>query len=346
MDAWGNFIRKIPFQELVNLFRQHYLLFTSVTAVGVGVLVLRRYFGGGECKSEARLDGKTIIVTGGNTGIGKVAARDFARRGAHVILACRDMAKAEQTAAQIRQSTGNGLVTVYAVDLASFASVRKFCKQVIEKEPRVDVLVNNAGVMWCPHQKSADGHEMHLAVNHLGPFLLTNLLLDLIKSSAPSRIVNVSSMVHSYGHMHLDDLNLEKDYTAKKAYSQSKLANVLFTRELDRRLKGTGVSVFALHPGVVRTELWRHTGSAGFAWYKRMLFKPFIYLCFKTPLQGAQTTIYCTVKEGLEKHSGKYFSDCRLKTPSAEAQDDDKAKKLWDISARLVHLDAGGETIS
>ncbi|KAI0211469.1 Retinol dehydrogenase 12 [Lamellibrachia satsuma] len=315
-------------------------------SLGVGTLVLRRYFSGGECRSQARLDGKTIIVTGANTGIGKETARDIARRGGHVILACRDLTKAEQTAAQIRQNTGNGLVTVRIVDLASLESVRKFCRQILETEQRVDILINSAGVMWCPYQKSADDHEMHFAVNHLGPFLLTNLLLDLLKSSTPCRIINVSSCAHETAEMNLDDLNLDKGFTPQKAYCQSKLANILFTRELSHRLKGTGVSVFAVHPGLVHTELGRHVDSTTFPWWKRMLFKPFIAFCFKTPRQGAQTTIHCAVTEGLEKHSGKYFSDCEVKTPSPMAQDDKKAQKLWDISAQLVQLDTSRETIS
>ncbi|XP_060031742.1 retinol dehydrogenase 13 isoform X2 [Erinaceus europaeus] len=230
------------------------------SALGAAVL-LKDHVAGGRCPSKATIPGKTVIVTGANTGIGKQTALELARRGATVILACRDLDKCEEAARFIRGETLNTRVRARRLDLASLRSVREFAAGVIAEEQQVHVLVNNAAVMRCPHWTTEDGFEMQLGVNHLGHFLLTNLLLDKLKASAPARVINLSSLAHVAGHMDFQDLNWEKrDYDTKAAYCQSKLALVLFTRELARRLQGTGVTVNALHPGVARTELGRHTG--------------------------------------------------------------------------------------
>ncbi|KAI8511302.1 hypothetical protein Bbelb_104020 [Branchiostoma belcheri] len=213
---------------------------------------------GGVCRSEAKLDGKTVIITGSNTGIGKVTAKDMARRGARVIMACRDLTRAEAAASEIRQETGNENVVVEKLDLASLASVREFATKINEQEGQLDILINNAGIMFCPQWKTADGFEMQFGTNHLGHFLLTNLLLDKIKASAPSRIVVVASLAHESGRMNFDDVNMTNNYSTSKAYSQSKLANILFARELARRLEGTKVIVNSLHPGIIETELQRN----------------------------------------------------------------------------------------
>ncbi|XP_054106072.2 retinol dehydrogenase 13 isoform X3 [Callithrix jacchus] len=219
---------------------------------------------GGVCPSKATIPGKTVIVTGANTGIGKQTAFELAKRGGNVILACRDMEKCEAAARAIRRETLNHHVNARHLDLASLKSIREFAAKISEEEERVDILVNNAAVMRCPHWTTEDGFEMQFGVNHLGHFLLTNLLLDKLKASAPSRIINLSSLAHIAGHIDFDDLNWQtRKYDPKAAYSQSKLAVVLFTKELSRRLQGSGVTVNALHPGVARTELGRHTGIHG-----------------------------------------------------------------------------------
>ncbi|XP_046379980.1 retinol dehydrogenase 12-like [Haliotis rufescens] len=311
-----------------------------VVAGGVGYHALRRYFGGGVCHSRARLDGKTVLITGANCGIGRETARDLAGRGARVILACRDVTKAERAADDIRKNTGNPEVVVRVVDLASLESVRKFAREVTEKEKRLDVLINNAGVMFCPYWKSQEGYEMQFAVNHLGHFLLTNLLLDLLKKSAPSRIICVSSLAHRRGRINFEDINMEQHYDSLMAYGQSKLANVLFARELARRLQGTEVTANSLHPGVVKTELGRHLSVMGVSWFKQTLFKVASLIFIKTPVQGAQTTIFCAVDESLNDVSGKYFSDCAEKGTAAQGQDDEVAKQLWDLSCKMVNLPA------
>ncbi|XP_078593080.1 retinol dehydrogenase 13-like [Branchiostoma floridae x Branchiostoma japonicum] len=305
-----------------------------------GVVLIRKFCDGGVCRSTARLDGKTVVITGANTGIGKETARDIAKRGARVILACRDLTKAEAAAAEIRQDTGNGNVVVEKLNLASLDSVREFAAKVNAGESRLDILINNAGIMTCPQWKTEDGFEMQFGTNHLGHFLLTNLLLDKLKKSAPSRVVNVSSSAHAGGHIHFDDINLEKSYGPIKAYCQSKLANVLFTKELDRKLKGTGMTTYSLHPGCIHTELQRNLDDA-YDWLYfllKPLFLVSLHLLGKTPQQGAQTTIHCAVSEGLETSSGLYFMDCAPKEPIPEAKDEEVAKKLWELSEKMVGL--------
>lgn len=307
----------------------------SLTAVCI--ILMRIWIAGGVCKSKARLDGKTVLITGANTGIGKETARDMARRGARVVMACRNLTRAEAAAEEIRRSTGNGNVVIWHLNLASLYSVREFAKEFLATEERLDILINNAGVMMCPKWITEDGYEMQLAVNHLGHFLLTNLLLKMLKSSAPSRVVNVSSIAHAGGKIEFDDLFFDKrPYNSLVSYRQSKLANVLFSKELARQMRGDGVSSYSLHPGVIRTELGRHVES----WYplmKTVLSLPSILL-MKTPWQGAQTSIYCAVTEGLESKSGCYFSDCAVREPASEGKDDEVAQRLWKESARLVGL--------
>ncbi|XP_038137107.1 retinol dehydrogenase 13 isoform X1 [Cyprinodon tularosa] len=338
-------------------------------AVGVTlicVVVLRKWISGGVCRCSVRLDGKTVLVTGANTGIGKETCRDLAGRGARVVMACRDLTRAERAAEEVRHSTGNGNVVIRHLDLASVYSVSQFAKDFLDSEERLDILINNAGVMMCPRWITEDGFETQLAVNHLGHFLLTNLLLPLLKSSVPSRVINVSSIAHQggmsfelsllnvyvmflipadgdcsvfwfSGRIDFDDLFFSRrPYSALESYRQSKLANVLFTRELARRLKGSGVSAFCLHPGVIRTELSRHVEG----WFPLLgaLLRIPAWLLMKTPKEGSQTTVFCAVTPGLEELSGKYFCDCAEKEVAPEGRDDEAAQRLWEESARLVRL--------
>ncbi|XP_019719236.1 retinol dehydrogenase 13 [Hippocampus comes] len=301
------------------------------------VAALRRWIGGGVCRSGERQDGKTVLVTGANTGIGKETCRELARRGARVVMACRDLSRAEQAAEDIRKSTGNGNVVVRHLDLASLYSVRQFAKDFLDSEDRLDILINNAGVMMCPKWLTEDGFETQFAVNHLSHFLLTNLLLPKLKSSAPSRVVTVSSIAHRGGHIDFSDLFFSsRPYSPLQSYRQSKLANVLFSRELARRLQGSGVSSFCVHPGVIRTELGRHVEG----WFPLLgvLLRLPAMLLMKTPRQGSQTSLYCAITPGLEEQSGSYFSDCAMKEAAPEGRDDEVADRLWRESALLVGI--------
>ncbi|XP_063145865.1 retinol dehydrogenase 11 isoform X1 [Candoia aspera] len=251
--------------------------------------------------------------------------------GAKVILACRDMAKAEKAVHEIQTKTGNQEVIAKKLDLADTKSIREFANNFLKEEKELHILINNAGVMMCPYSKTADGFEMHFGVNHLGHFLLTFLLIERLKQSAPARIINVSSLAHHFGKIRIHDLQGEKFYRGGLAYCHSKLANILFTWELARRLQGTGVTVNALHPGSVFSELIRHSFAL------KVLFKMFpIFL--KTPSQGSQTSIYCAVAEELESVSGKYFSDCKPASVSSQGRNDETAKQLWNVSCELLGI--------
>ncbi|XP_066282243.1 retinol dehydrogenase 12-like [Branchiostoma lanceolatum] len=327
--------------EAMEVLWSYSTVIVYALVLGVCILVIRRHSAGGVCRSRARLEGKTVIVTGANTGIGKETARDMAERGVRVILACRDVTKASRAADDIRRSTGNGNVVVQELDLASLASIRAFARRITDSESRLDILINNAGISLCPHWTTKDGFEMTFGVNHLGHFLLTNLLLDLLKKSAPSRVVCVSSKNHHDGSINFGDINWEGGYNFMKAYGQSKLANVMFARELSKRMEGSGVTAYSLHPGVILTEGGRHVKKV--VGNIIVFLTPIILLGMllfgKNVRQGAQTSIYCAVTEGLEVHSGKYFSDCEVTEPSPLAKDDDVSKRLWDLSAEMVGLE-------
>ena len=219
----------------------------------------RKWVGGGVCRSQARLDGKTVIITGANTGIGLETAVDLAKRNARVILACRSVERGETAAVEVRKRSGNDNAVFVQLDLASLDSVREFAAKILEEEPRIDILINNAGVMAIPNRiLTQDSFEMQFGTNHLGHFLLTNLLLDRIKEAPLARIVNVSSMGHAMGKVEFDNLNSERSYSPWNAYVNSKLANILFNHSLAKRLKGTRVTANVLHPGAINTELSRH----------------------------------------------------------------------------------------
>ncbi|CAM4640260.1 retinol dehydrogenase 14 [Lepidochelys kempii] len=313
-------------------------------ALGGGLLLIaRRYLSGAGRASRsaaaALMRGKTVIVTGANSGLGRATAAELLRLQARVILGCRDRGRAEQAAREIRAELGaqaeGGELVIRELDLASLRSVRSFCQRVLQEEPRLDVLINNAGIFQCPYMKTEDGFEMQFGVNHLGHFLLTNLLLGLLKSSAPSRIVVVSSKLYKYGEINFEDLNSEISYNKSFGYSRSKLANILFTRELARRLEGTGVTVNVLHPGIVRTNLGRYVNIPLLA---KPLFNLVSWAFFKTPLEGAQTSIYLASSAEVEGVSGKYFGDCKEEELLPKAMDDLVARKLWDISEVMVGL--------
>ena len=205
------------------------------------------------------LTGKTVIITGANTGIGKETAIELAKRKAKVILACRNPERGREAERDVRIKSGSEDVVYRHLDLASLSSVHEFSKSILQEETHIDILINNAGIMACPQWRTEDGFEMQFGVNHLGHFLLTNLLLDKLKEAPSARIINVASLGYKYcKEVKFHDLNSEKDYKPHSVYYHSKLANVLFTRELARRLIGTNVTANSLHPGVIRTELGRH----------------------------------------------------------------------------------------
>ncbi|CAL8271305.1 unnamed protein product [Merluccius merluccius] len=281
--------------------------------------------------------GKTVIVTGANSGIGKATTALILKQRGRVIMACRDTERAEVAAREILSATGAHArqLAVKPLDLASLTSVHAFCEDIIKEEPRIDVLINNAGIYQCPYSKTEDGFEMQFGVNHLGHFLLTTLLLDLLKRSAPSRVVVVSSKLYKHAHINFEDLNSEHDYDKAFAYSRSKLANLLFTSELARRLQGTGVTANSLTPGIVRTNLGRHIHIPGLA---KPLFSLVSQGLFKSPEEGARTSVYLACSPDVEGVQGKCFADCHPQVLLPKATDTDVAGKLWDISEVMVGI--------
>jgi NAD(P)-dependent dehydrogenase (short-subunit alcohol dehydrogenase family) len=275
--------------------------------------------------------GKTVLVTGGTSGIGKATAEGCARLGARVGIAGRDRRRAESAASGIKDSTG-GTVDVFVADLSSLAEVRRLAGEVLDAYPRLDVLVNNAGGTWATRHATADGLERTFAVNHLAPFLLTWLLLDRLKASAPSRIVTVASAMESMAKIDFDDLQGTARYGATRAYNQSKLANIMFTYELARRIAGSGVTATVLHPGVVRTSLG--TGDMPAVNKLASIGRPLM----KSPEQGAATSVYLACSPEAEGITGAYFVGCKARESSKRSRDPDAARRLWQASARLAGL--------
>ncbi|KAG8228465.1 hypothetical protein J437_LFUL009330, partial [Ladona fulva] len=320
-------------------------LVVAISAVGTvvgGALLTKEYMGGKRFQAPTRADGKVVIVTGSNTGIGKETVRELANRGAKVIMACRDIEKCEKAREEIVLETKNKYIYCRKCDLSSQESIRNFAERFKKvnyaifhatEEQRLDILINNAGVMRCPRSLTKEGIEMQLGVNHMGHFLLTNLLLDKLKVSAPSRIINVSSVAHKRGKINKDDLNSEKKYDEADAYNQSKLANVLFTQELAKRLEGTGVTVNSLHPGLVDTEIIRHMSFFN-SYFSAIFIKPIVWMFVRSPNRGAQTTLYVALDESLEKVTGKYFSDCAVDDVAEQAKDEKLANWLWKVSEK------------
>ncbi|XP_041447735.1 retinol dehydrogenase 13 [Drosophila obscura] len=305
--------------------------------IGGAIYFLKDYMQGGQFKKDTDETGKVFIVTGANTGIGKETVREIAKRGGTVYMACRDINRCERARLEIVSETNNKNIFSRVLDLSSLDSIREFAAGFKKEQDKLHVLINNAGVMRCPKALTKDGFEMQLGVNHMGHFLLTNLLLDVLKKSAPSRIVVVSSLAHTRGAINVDDLNSEKSYSEADAYSQSKLANVLFTRELAKRLEGTRVTVNSLHPGVVDTELGRNWAFFQTNFVKYFL-KPLIWPLLKTPKSGAQTSIYAALDRDLDGVTGLYFSDCKPKDVAPAAKDDKTGTFLWEESEKWTGL--------
>ena len=275
------------------------------------------------------MQGKTVLVTGATNGIGLVTARELARLGAQVTLLSRDPARCAAVAQVIKNETGSP-VEFIAADLSTLSGIMQAAAAFKQRHTRLHVLVNNAGALFFRRNLTVDGFEMTFALNHLNYFLLTNLLLDILKASAPARILNVSSDAHAGALIDFDDLQSERHYRGMRAYGQSKLANLLFTYELARRLEGSRVTVNALHPGFVATGFARNNGWI-VAFGMRMLG-----LFIRKPEQGAQTSIYLAASPDVEGVTGKYFFDCKPIESSPLSHDQALAEKLWQVSLELT----------
>jgi NAD(P)-dependent dehydrogenase (short-subunit alcohol dehydrogenase family) len=279
--------------------------------------------------------GKVVVITGGNTGIGKEAAVGLAGLGARVVITSRNEDRGRAALQEIRDRSGNDSVEVMPLDLASFRSIRSFAADALDGFERIDVLVNNAGLILLRRTETEDGFEATFGINHLGHFLLTDLLLDRLRASAPARVVVVASNAHKGARRGLDfdDLQAEHRYGWQNAYNKSKLANIYFARELARRLDGTGTTVNSLHPGFVRSDFGRDGDLGGlYGWGIKYLASPFAINSEK----GARTSIYLASSPEVEGVTGGYFYKCKPTAPSKVAQDAAAARRLWEVSERLV----------
>jgi retinol dehydrogenase-14 len=290
--------------------------------------------------------GKTVLITGATSGIGFAAARELARRGARVVMVGRDPARTAEAAARVsadaRAQTANatsatsaaaapGDVSYLLCDFSSFADIRRLAAEFRARHDRLDVLVNNAGGVNKARRLSKDGIEMTFAVNHLGYFLLTTLLTDLLVKSAPARVVSVASIGHRSGTLDFDDLGYEQGYKIMRAYSRSKLANVLFANELARRLAGTGVTSNSMHPGAVSTRIW-----SGAPWFALPVIQVLRAFAFISAEQGGSYIVDLVTNPEFDNVTGKYFEEGVMKDPAPLARDEALARRLWDVSASMV----------
>jgi len=275
---------------------------------------------------------KVVLVTGANSGIGRAASLALAKMGATVVMVARNKERGEAARSEIVKESQNDSVDLLFADLSSLESVRRLATEFQRKYSKLHVLINNAGLFNQRRHVTMDGYENTFATNYLSPFLLTNLQLDLLKASAPSRIINVSSVGHYNGHINFDDLNLEKEYGGWKAYGQSKLALVIFTHELAKKLQGTSVTVNAVHPGTVATNIWsRPLGPVGFIMALPKLF-------MTSPKRGAETIVYLAFSPNAKDLNGEYLEKLKVKKSSDESYNEEIAQRLWDVSTKLTRL--------
>lgn len=282
------------------------------------------------------MQGKLVLITGADCGIGRETTKALAKKGAGIVMACIDANAAEPLCEAIKQESGNPQIEVMQVDLSSLGSIREFVGQFSEKYRQLEVLINNAGVFSMKRQETEAGFEKTMGINYLGPFLLTNLLLPILKQTPEARIVNVSSNSHFQSKLDLDDLHLKNKYKGTIAYSNSKLAIVLFTQELAERLKDTAITVNALHPGHANTNIWNLWPGK---WYQT-LFRKIMNIFLVPPNEAARTTIYLAESDEVRGVSGKYFDKKKTKEVSPQAKDMQLQKGLWELSEKLTGLSA------
>ncbi|XP_071159602.1 retinol dehydrogenase 12-like [Mytilus edulis] len=305
-------------------------------AIGIGY-ALRQYMRGARCMTDLKLTGKVAIITGGTKGIGKWTALDMAKRGARIYICGKDKEEGEKCIEEMRTTAKNESIFFIPCDLRSFKAVREFVEAFKKKETTLHYLIHNAAVMMCPREVTEDNFESQFQVNFLSPFLLTHLLLDMLKSSKPSRIINLVAPAYSLGEIKWDDINLEKDYTTSAGFGQSKLALVLFGINLAVRLEKEGVSVHQVLPGIAKTKIYRHMPfqQNGFV---AMSFGPITWFLMKTADDGAQTVLYATLSELAGKTTGFLYKECAITEYDDKVKNEDLQKKLWSEALKMTNI--------
>jgi NAD(P)-dependent dehydrogenase (short-subunit alcohol dehydrogenase family) len=275
------------------------------------------------------MQGKTVVITGATSGMGEAAALELARNGARLVLIARDRARGEATLARLKDVSSGSAHAVHYADLSRIAEMKRAAGEIAAAEPRIDVLVNNAGAVFTSRQLSADGLEMTFATNHMSYFVVTTLLLDRLKAAPDGRVVSTASIAHRSGTLDFDDLQSEKRYSTFGAYGLSKLCNILFTRELAHRLEGTRVTANCLHPGFVNTRFGDN--NRAIAWIGRV-----VKMLGLPPEEGAKTIVYLAASPDVAGRSGGYYYRCHPETPTAAAENDANARRLWEVSEKIA----------
>ncbi|KAF7262878.1 retinol dehydrogenase 11-like [Rhynchophorus ferrugineus] len=303
----------------------------------VSIYAIRLYTGGVPYTNNKRIDGKTVIITGSTNGIGFETAKNICARGGSVILAIRDMEKAKIAIQRIKKDHEKALVIAKLLDLTDFSSIQKFANEIALEYDKVDVLINNAAIIFQPFQKTMKGNEMTIVTNFLGPFLLTHLLLSCLNKSEQGRIINVSAMAHFSGKLYLENLNMEKHYNEMDAFAQSKLALTIFTKYLASLLIKTKITCNSVCPGMVRgTGYLNYSPLQKTIWSK--LYWPWMWLFLKTPEEGCQSIVYLAVEPQLNDVSGYYFSEFDITEPSEQVKDVRLAEALYERSCSIVDI--------
>jgi len=297
----------------------------------------RKYFAGPKCNLTRDLSGQVIIITGSSAGVGLETARALAQSNPKIIFACRNQEKTQDVINNIQQETGNKNLEFMHLDFDDLKSVKSFAEKFKAKHSKLDILINNAGILGSPERKvTKDEIEAHFAVNCLGPFYLSNLLLDILQKSKEARIINVSSFGHKGGKFFWDDLMLEKNYSIPNAYGQSKLGNVTLVKALQKKLDDSKIKVVNVNPGIVMSEGFRNIKENKLVDLSFKVFKPFMLYFLKSSKEGAQTTIYCAMEKFERLEGGAYYSDCKKKDVDKKALEVENQEKLWKICEDLI----------